>query len=334
MGLENSEAMIKRTGLLFDNALAELDKLGMGDTLSKIAIISGNLMRRHVSLVSFSGVNKSVLLNNGHRFVSDVNEDDIAKIPGSTEVNGKLLFGTKQVKSNGEVIETPGIISESTMIVTSPEHSRVNPYGSNELNEFLENSTFAKYGDNTQIFNSVFRSFMMAYNPTDSGDGIFVLSDALKSRISLTAFTSGDLDFEQRKAIRKGWKAKPEEMKKIVTTEELDEIAKYVKEDYVLSDDNNIKIDDLEQKGKDFLRSEFGYREGPRLTSQLADVSKLLLVANDGKWDKFRLTPTAEESVGIVALRLVFSSRFAQFSTSRSGNTLDGLMEEFISGIK
>ncbi len=332
---------IQDTATYVNLGLEELDKLILGEKLAKIAVLGALATRSNVALISFPGTGKSELVNNSHRIVKGIEASEVANIQASSTLSDKNLFGTMltQFKTNEhsshfEKVETEGLIDESTKIIAMPEASRLSPWAMNSLLEFLETKSIAKIGQSEQSFNEDFRSLLMAYNLTDGGDGIFDLSDAIRSRLTFSAYIGHQPDRIDKKKVRNGWVPTPDKIDYVADTTELDKIGRFIKIEYILSDANEQKIEDLENSARKFLKNKLNYDEGLRFTKQLSNVSKFLLAANQDKWDEFEyLSGNNIQNVGQVALRLILPARFAQRGYLRHGESPDGILDEFVESI-
>ncbi len=321
--------------------LEQLDKIILGEPLAKIAILGALAMRSNVALISFPGTGKSELVNNSHRIVKGIKENEVANIQASSTLSDKNLFGTMLTQSTTtseasklETVETEGLIDVSTKIIAMPEASRLSPWAMNSLLEFLETKRVAKIGQSDQSLNKDFRSLLMAYNLTDGGDGIFDLSDAIRSRLTFSAYIGHQIDRNDKKKIRNGWLPAPDKIGYVVDTSELDQIGSFIKREYPLSDANEQKVEDLENSARKFLKSKLNYDEGLRFTKQLSNVTKFLLAANQDKWNEFEyISITNPQNVGQVALRLILPSRFAQRGYLRHGDSPDSILDEFIESV-
>ncbi len=334
---ENIENIRNYVGL----GIEQLDKLILGEKQAKIAILGAFATRNNVALISFPGTGKSELVNNSYRIIDGVREDEVANIQASSTLSDKNLFGTtltqtrRSIKeSTEETVETDGLINTRTKIISMPEASRLSPWAMNSLLEFLETKKVAKIGQTNQTPNQDFRSLLMAYNLTDSGDGIFDLSDAVRSRITFSSYIGNDIDRNNRKEVRKGWLPKPDDIKTVIDLDDLDQIGRFIKEDYVLSEKTEQSIEDLEDKARKFLKEKLSHNEGLRLTKQLSHVVKFLLAANKDNWQEFEFAGSTSQSVGQVALRLILPSRFAQRGYIKHGDSPDAILDELVESVK
>lgn len=330
--------MARKTSTVLNNAKQELDKLIIGEGLAKITAIGSIILRQNYGLFGIPGTGKSEIVSNSWRLVEDLSiPENVTILQASTKTNETNLFGTVTVQPNGETFETDGSITKDTVYVAVPEANRMIPYVWNSLMEVLAQGYFIKLGGNEVEHLENLRSFAVAGNLQGGGEGTFLLGDALMSRLGQTVFPGGKIGPENDTKVRNDdHRPKPESIKHVMSIKEANDIDDFIYSDFRLNDAQNINLANLERKARDVLLKRWNYDEGPRLTGQLGRLARFLLLANDLDYNEFQYTPESSESVGIVAARLVLSSRIANKvgPSRRHSDTPEVLLEEIIAEIK
>ena len=323
----------ERANFIATESVRQLGNLVLGNTMSKIGLTVGLMTNSHVSFVSEPGTGKSTLVLNADRLFDDITEEEVAKIPASSTMTDKMLFGSKVVLKN-EVIETTGLIKEKTKLLLLSEGSRLSPFAVNPLNDLLLDKKFTKIGDDKELVMSNFRSAILAYNLTDNGDGIFTLSDAFRSRFSITCLGE-ELSTAESTLVRGGWQPEPDKIQHVMSTDMADSIANYAKEKIVIPDNVDKEMAEDERIARSYLDRKLYYREGPRLTNQLGKIARTLYLMNNGSWDEFELAQLNGRTLTVpqTALALVIPSRLAGGSYSKHNN-LDVKLAEVLDEIR
>ncbi len=200
-----SEALTFRT-----QGLEQLDKLLLGETEAKLAILGAMVMGEAVLLSGPPGAGKTTLGEDAYRVIDGIQAENVVTVPIQADLTPQRLIGgdvatTKEI--NGEDMhytetnrtQVDPILHEGTQVLFVNEMNRVNPYALNAAMEAYVSRTVSTTAGKSSLKGLEYAIATM--NPSDARNGTFPVSAANASRHGLGAILGVDDD---KTGLRKG----------------------------------------------------------------------------------------------------------------------------------
>ena len=181
----------------FNNGMASLDKMIVGEEAAKRAILTGIIIERPVVLAGPPAGGKSSVMHESWRLIAGVNEEDIARIPGEHDIQAIQLVGgvipsvQEITEGNGDthtvrkLTRVEGMVKPTTKIVMAEELTRLSPEAANALLPIAESRRLETSEGHVDIPDLAL--MIAAVNASENRQATFNLSDAMISRFTLGA---------------------------------------------------------------------------------------------------------------------------------------------------
>jgi MoxR-like ATPase len=210
--------------------IAQYDNLLIGEKRAKEMMIAGFILGGNVLLAGQPGGGKSTMLENAHRIIGGIQDNEVAFVPHRADLTAAQLVGDAATifRETGEdpvmrekiMTMIASIITPESRVIIFDELTRGNPYVLNAALGFLAQRTLNANGKLFKM-NGV-ELIASSANPDEGSKTTFRMPPALGSRQSLGAML-GDGDEAERDMIQdklwdQNWKSTPELMTPIIST--------------------------------------------------------------------------------------------------------------------
>lgn len=225
--------MQKRGQDFYVDGFRELNGVVFDEEAAKEALLLGYVTGNNVVLVGEPGGGKTTLSSEAHRLVSDIDDDNVARVPHHSDLTPNQLIGgsvkTKKTIENGEetrhettTTKIDPIIHKNTQLIWLDELSRVNPFAVNAVLGALENGKITT--DSGEVTLRGLELAISTMNPSETRQATFPIAAATASRHAIGAVMGGDKSDSGKRgelidALIKGWT--PTEIKPVINTKEL-----------------------------------------------------------------------------------------------------------------
>ena len=328
-------SMERKASEIMEQGMQQLDKALIGQLAAKAGVITSLVTGEALSLASVSGTGKTVLSENAHRLIIDLNPEEVAVIPGNSEITSKHVFGSEMDTSETSV-RSSGYVDENTRLLILSELTRLNPNTAGSMNDLIEHNQFSRIGSKTKKILDII-TMISAYNPNDRGDDVFPLTDAMKSRFGMGAPMELPSTKNREQIYNKDWQGSVESIESVLSLNDINELRSHLNETK-LNQTEISKLLKITDSLREKLQSDkFRWYEGLRLENSMLRLALFFKLANDGNWDKISFLEAKDQSLsaGLLAARYVVLPRIVQTGYATI-NSLppEVLVEDFMKDIK
>ena len=274
----------------YEGGMEQLGNVLYDENMAKKAALVGLV----VGTVMFSGVpggGKTTLANNLQRIVSDIDTDDVSRIPTDAElqpirlVGGETVIetdetinGARSKKSSTHTIEP--IVKPNTKIIFADELTRINPLAINALLEAPEEGALTTTSGRVALDSLML--LISTMNPAEVHQATFKVSAAYASRNKVGAVMGHDLSQSSKRQLINGTKPNPSSAKPVIDTEGLLKI-KGAASSIIMPDQlNDTAVQTVDRAIAEY-KSQYGIDETSRLYGQLGQVTKVLGLFSGGQ---------------------------------------------------
>jgi len=298
------------------NGTEQLGHILYDEQLAKKAALVGLV----VGTVMFSGIpggGKTTLANYLPRIVSDINPDDVSRIPTDAELQPiRLVGGTTPIDTeeimNGKstkkisIHTVEPIVKPSTKIIFADELTRINPLAINALLEAPEERALTTTSGRVALDSLML--LISTMNPAEVHQSTFKVSVAYASRNKVGAVMGCDLSQFSKRQLVNGINPDPSKIKPIISTSELAKIREVAKTTLLPDQISDLAVDAIDRAIKSY-KNDYGIDETSRLFGQIGQVTKVLGLFSGGQ-------PTIEHLRQ--AIELSASARLGSIVTSEN----------------
>ena len=290
--------------------MRELDNLIIGEERAKKMLLVASVIGEHALLVGAPGGGKSSLSGDFYRLFTDINFEQVATVPADAELSSLKLVGGEMVSDKSVVIDgetrkettsvnVDGLIDEETRIIWTDEINRTSPYALNSLLPVLENRKLLTMAGTVDLPNLLMAISTM--NPSESSQATFALSAAQASRHAMGAIlgvnTESDRRMINKKIIFEGWEPTPENIKPIITTDQLKAIRMWASA-VVIGESVADRFVELVIKANDTLADENIIESDGRMAKQMRKAAKAFAaLAGEDKVDDEAMSQAVTNSM-------------------------------------
>lgn len=277
---------------LRNKGLESLDQIVLHEQNAKLGMLVATLAKVNIVLVGDPGGGKTTLGTDAYRLVEGIQPSDVAEIPSMADVTPKQLIGGRAestqtvIDENGGKTETttsvdiPAIISPTTKWIFANEINRTSPVAQNALLDAIEEGTITTTAGKQKL--EGLQAAVATMNPGEAQQGVFKMTRAFASRFSLGVVMGDPNSMTELQTdsmiemLANGWDPKPEGVKPIVTLEDLPAIRREIASMPIAQSTMNQHVIPTIKRLRAHLKED-EIREGiPRMTKQLAKISKTL----------------------------------------------------------
>ncbi len=273
-----------------ENGTEQLGKVLYDEQLAKKAALVGLV----VGTVMFSGIpggGKTTLANYLPRIVSDIEPEDVSRIPTDAELQPIRLVGGKTIIESEEIIDGTStkkssihtiepIIKPNTKIIFADELTRINPLAINALLEAPEEGALTTTSGRVALDSLML--LISTMNPAEVHQATFKVSAAYASRNKVGAVMGHDLTQSSKRQLINGNKPNPSTIKSIISTKDLLRIRDAANNTLLPDQINDLAIGAID-RAISLYKNDFGIDETSRLYGQIGQVAKVLGLFSGGQ---------------------------------------------------